>query len=207
MHARDRQQHRGRLGDIGRRQQRAPRASQTSSIASPVISRGTNTPRCTPASTRAAGIAAEWRLARPSLLPPAREMALDHRGRGASGRRRSAPITKIEANTPPVSKFCEAPMMSWPRPVERQEKLRRDHADQRAADRLAHAGHGVGQGVGQHHLAPQRPFARAERVRDLDHFRLDAARAFDGVVEHRETPRTGTPPAPSARSRSPSSTG
>ena len=27
-------------------------------------------------------------------------------------------MIRIEANTPPVSKFCEALMMSWPRPVD-----------------------------------------------------------------------------------------
>ena len=28
------------------------------------------------------------------------------------------PMIRIEANTPPVSKFCDAPMMSWPSPVD-----------------------------------------------------------------------------------------
>ena len=43
-----------------------------------------------------------------------------------------------------------------------------------------------GKRVGKHHFAPQRPLAGAERLCDLDQFRLDAARAFDCVVEHRE---------------------
>ena len=117
------------------------------------------------------------------------------------------PITRIEANTPRSVEILRGAHDELAEAGRGQEELRRDHADQCAADRLAHAGHRVRQGVGHHHLAPQRPFAGAERVRHLDQLGLDAARAFDRVVEHRETPRTETPPAPWARSRSPSSTG
>src|ERR1700684_3243731 len=67
-----------------------------------------------------------------------------------------------------------------------QEELRRHHAHQRAGDRLAHAGHGVGQRVGHHDLAPEGPLARAVGARHLDQFGLDAARALDRVVEDRK---------------------
>src|SRR3954464_11383474 len=67
-----------------------------------------------------------------------------------------------------------------------EEELRRHHADQGATDRLADAGHRVREGGGDHHVPEERPLAGSERGRHLDQLGTDAARALDGVVEHRE---------------------
>src|SRR5580704_4004847 len=74
----------------------------------------------------------------------------------------SRPITRIMPNTVAVSKFCDATMINCPSPV----ALRKNSAA----------------------MTPTRarPFARAERARNFDELWLDAARAFDGVVENRE---------------------
>src|SRR5215475_7982404 len=156
-------------------------------MTNPVISRGSQAP-----DNALDALCVFWAVATvvlracsATLLSPACEVLLDDQAKSrqsdteqADDQDRREYATRVEILRGAHDELTEAGC--------RQEEFGGDHSDQRTAYCLMNARHRVRQGVGQHHLAPQRPLARAKRLRNFDQLRFDAACAFNGVVEYRK---------------------